>query len=168
MLNARCGQSYLLLQHLTSIYIKAPAKTINMDNHFIPEGFQTVSPYFIVENAPGFLAFLENAFDAKLVFVHKEEGRIVYARIKIGTSLIELSESKPAFPPTHFGFQLFVADCDAVYKKAVEAGAITIQAPADTPYGLRAGYVTDAWSNQWYISTQLENRYSPRFWEDSQ
>ena len=137
-----------------------------MSYSHIPEGFQTVSPYFCVENPQGFIDFLHNAFDGEAIYVHKEDsGRIMHAQIKIGTSIIELSEAKPAFPARQFACQLFVTDCDAVYKKAIEHGAESMGEPADMVYGLRAGYVKDAWGNQWYISTQIKNRYSPKFWE---
>jgi PhnB protein len=135
-----------------------------MSHSPIPEGFQTVSPYFCVENAMGFIEFLVKAFDAQVVHIHKEGETIVHARIKIGNSLIELSEAKPAFPARQFACQLFVPDCDEVYKKAVSAGADSTGEPADMPYGLRAGYVKDAWGNNWYISTQIEDKYSPEYW----
>ena len=137
-----------------------------MNYSHIPEGFQTVSPYFCVTNAQGFIDFLKQAFDAEVAYLHKnDDGSIVHAQLKIGTSMIELSEAKAGFPARQFACQLFVPDCDAVYKKAIEAGAESMGEPSDMVYGVRAGYVKDAWGNQWYISTQIENRYSPKFWE---
>jgi uncharacterized glyoxalase superfamily protein PhnB len=137
-----------------------------MNYSHIPEGFQTVSPYFCVANAQGFIDFLKQAFEAEVAYLHKnDDSSIVHAQLKIGTSMIELSEAKAAFSARQFACQLFVPNCDAVYKKAIEAGADSMGEPSDMVYGLRAGYIKDVWGNQWYISTQIENRYSPKFWE---
>ncbi len=137
-----------------------------MNYSHIPEGFQTVSPYFCVEKGSAFIDFLQTAFDAEMLYQKKRnDGTIEHALLKIGNSQIELSEAKSAFPARTFACQLFVPDCDAVYKKAIDAGAQSIGEPADMVYGVRAGYVKDAWGNQWYISTQIKNRYAPKFWE---
>ena len=138
-----------------------------MSYSHIPEGFQTVSPYFCVENAQGFIEFLQHAFDGVLVYVQREDdGGIMHAQIRIGTSVIELSEPNlPAYPARQFACQLFVADCDKVYNKAIAEGAESIAEPTDMDYGLRAGYVKDKWGNLWYISTQIKDRYSPKYWK---
>src|SRR6185312_14491856 len=52
-------------------------------------------------------------------------------------------------------FHVYVPDCDATFKRAVEAGATPMGQPSDTTYGERAGYVKDAAGNQWYIATHL-------------
>lgn len=136
-----------------------------MNYSHIPEGFQTVSPYFCVQNAFGFIDFLKKAFDAEVVYMtQSDSGAVLHAQIKIGTSMIELSEAKENFPPRQFACQLFVPDCDDVYKKAIENGASSMGEPADMFYGVRAGYITDGWGNQWYISTQIEDKYSPKYW----
>ncbi|CAN5577484.1 N/A [soil metagenome] len=137
-----------------------------MSYSHIPEGFQTISPYFCVERASAFIDFLQTAFDTEVLYQKtRNDGTIEHALLKIGNSQIELSEAKPVFPARTFACQLFVPNCDAVYKKAIDAGAESIGEPADMVYGVRAGYVKDAWGNQWYISTQIKNRYAPKFWE---
>ena len=140
-----------------------------MSYSYIPEGFQTISPFFCVERADAFIEFLQTAFDAEILYRNnRKDGTLEHALLKIGNSQIELSEAKPAFPARAFACQLFVPDCDAVYKKAIDTGAESIGEPADMLYGVRAGYVKDAWGNQWYISTQIKDRYSPKFWEQSE
>ena len=52
---------------------------------------------------------------------------------------------------------LYVSDCDAVYKRALQAGATSIAEPLDQPYGDRSGAVRDAFGNQWYIATHVKD-----------
>ena len=133
--------------------------------NYLPKGMAVVTPYFMVKDAPGFLQFLETAFGAVDTFLHRNDaGQIVYARTVIDGCVIECSEAKPEYPAREFACQLFVPDCDATYAKAIAAGATSNGAPADAPYGLRAGYVTDAWGNQWFISTQIAEKYDPKYW----
>lgn len=137
--------------------------------NYVPAGMTVVTPYFCVEGADGFIAFLKEAFGATVPYIHyNSEGNIVqHARISIDGCIIELSGySSGQWPARQFTCQLFVPDCDAVYAKAIAAGATSLGEPADAPYGLRAGYVQDAWGNQWYISTQIDDKYSPENWSE--
>jgi uncharacterized glyoxalase superfamily protein PhnB len=137
-----------------------------MKHHHIPEGFQTVSPYFCIENAKGFIDFLHRAFRAELLYVKDfGNGLVEHALVKIGNSFIEIADARGGISPHAFSFQLFVENCDEVFVAAINAGADAIEAPSDKTYGVRAGYVKDAWGNQWFISTQIKNRYTPAFWK---
>ena len=137
-----------------------------MQHHHIPDGFQAVSPYFCVENAKGFIDILQRAFSAEQLYLKElENGMVDHALARIGNSLVEIADAKEGMPANSFSFQLFVENCDEVFDKAVKEGAIAIASPANKPYGVRAGYVQDPWGNQWYVSTQIKNRYSPAFWK---
>ena len=137
-----------------------------MKNNFIPGGFLSVSPYFRVENASGFIEFLSTAFGAESIYVkHNENGLVDHALLTIGNAYLEVCDAKKSLAPQSFSFQLFVEDCDKVFEKAISSGAEQIKEPENKPYGLRAGYVQDPWGNQWYISTQIKNRYKPAFWK---
>lgn len=136
------------------------------DQNYIPEGFQTISPYFCVNNASGFLIFLEKAFGGETVYTHHgKDNTILYSRVKIGTSLLEVSDANASHPARQFACQVFVPDCDKVFQQALAAGASAVSEPMDMVYGLRSGFIKDPWGNQWYLSTQINNRYSPAFWE---
>ncbi|HEX6097904.1 MAG TPA: VOC family protein [Thermoanaerobaculia bacterium] len=115
-----------------------------------PEGFGTVTTGFRAAGAAQLLEFLRNAFGA----VHVS-GSMEHAEVRLGETMIELSEAKEAWPATRGAFHLFVPDCDAVYADALRAGATSLWAPEDKPYGERSAGVTDAWGNQWYIATPL-------------
>ena len=56
-------------------------------------------------------------------------------------------KSMPAF------LYVYVDDADATYRRAIDAGARSLEAPADMPYGDRRGTVEDAWGNVWQIAT---------------
>ncbi|MGZ5457517.1 MAG: sigma-70 family RNA polymerase sigma factor [Thermoanaerobaculia bacterium] len=115
-----------------------------------PEGFGTVTTGFRATGARQMAEFLEKAFGA----VHVS-GSMEHAEIRLGETMIELSEAHGQWGPTRGVFHLFVSDCDAVYEEALRAGATSIWAPEDKPYGERSAGVTDAWGNQWYIATPL-------------
>jgi PhnB protein len=55
--------------------------------------------------------------------------------------------------PMKMQIHLYVDDCDAVYERAVRAGAQTVEPPADKPYGERNAWVSDPFGNQWFIAT---------------
>ncbi|HEV7239365.1 MAG TPA: VOC family protein [Thermoanaerobaculia bacterium] len=115
-----------------------------------PEGFGTVTTGFRATGAKGMVEFLTKAFGA----VHVS-GSMEHAEIRLGETMIELSEAHGQWGPTRGAFHLFVSDCDAVYAEALRAGATSLYVPEDKPYGERSGGVTDAWGNQWYIATPL-------------
>jgi PhnB protein len=114
----------------------------------VPAGFGTVTTGFRVKGAQQMLEFLQQAFGAEHV-----SGDIAHAELRLGETMIELSEARGAWGPTRGGFHLFVSDCDAAYAEALRAGATSLYEPEDKPYGERSAGVTDAWGNQWYIAT---------------
>ncbi|HUP62416.1 MAG TPA: VOC family protein [Thermoanaerobaculia bacterium] len=115
-----------------------------------PAGYGTLTTGFRAAEAKRMLEFLEKAFGA----VHVSGG-MEHAEVRVGETMIELSEAHGQWGPTRGAFHLFVSDCDAVYAEALLAGATSIWAPEDKPYGERSAGVTDAWGNQWYIATPL-------------
>lgn len=118
-----------------------------------PAGFGTVTTGFRATGAKEMAAFLSKAFGAVRV-----SGSMEHAEIRVGETMIELSEAHGQWGPTRGAFHLFVSDCDAVYAEALRAGATSLWAPENKPYGERSGGVTDPWGNQWYIATLLSDR----------
>jgi len=55
-------------------------------------------------------------------------------------------------------FYLYVPDADAAYRRALEAGAVSVTEPADQPYGDRNAGVKDVFGNQWFVATQIRER----------
>jgi len=121
----------------------------------VRQGYRTITPFLHPRGTDRMIDFLRNAFGAEMVdepYV-APTGHIAHAEMRIGDSLIEMGEGPGEWKAQNAGVHLYVDDCDAVYRKAVAAGATTIQAPYDAPYGERAAYVRDPWGNHWYIGT---------------
>ena len=121
----------------------------------IPPGFNTVTPYFFVEDASGFLDFLVRGLGGEEVLRHLDGERIANAQVRLGTSTVMVSESSARFPAMPASYYLYVADADDAMSRAIAAGAESIMPVADMPYGDRQGGVRDAWGNLWWISQRL-------------
>jgi len=118
-----------------------------------PPGYPAVCPYLTCRNAPGLLDFITTVFDAELLERHDEEGVVAHAAVRLGDSVVEVSEAREEWPATPAALHVYVEDTDVVHGKAVAAGAETLFEPADMPYGERSGGVRDPWGNNWYIAT---------------
>ena len=124
----------------------------------IPDGYHTVTPYLVVSDAAGLLDFLKRAFDAKeTVCFKKPDGSIGHAEVQIGDSMIMLGQASGEWKPMPCAIYLYVPDTDAVYKKALQAGATSIKEPANQFYGDRNASVKDLCGNLWSIGTHVED-----------
>ena len=79
--------------------------------------------------------------------------------ITIGDSMLMVSDAGVRSPMPAFLY-VYVSDTEATYQRAIEAGARTLEAPFDTPYGDRRCMVEDKWGNTWQIATPISNRDS--------
>ena len=114
---------------------------------------QTITPYLIVPHALEFIAFLEKVFDAKQTsMMMRDEQTVAHAEMKIGSSVIMLSDSTEAYPPRGTGLFVYVPDCDETYAKALAAGAKSIHEPMDQSYGRSCGF-SDPFGNDWWPTT---------------
>jgi PhnB protein len=123
------------------------------------EGAPDVQPYLHPLRGEPMIAFLKKAFGAEELHgrATSPEGVIHHATLKIGDSHLELGEAQGPYQPMKSMFYLYVPDCDALYRRALAAGATSIMEPADHPYGDRSGGVKDAFGNQWYIATHIKD-----------
>jgi len=125
-------------------------------DRYIPEGLYTVTPYLHPLRAEPVISFLKRAFGAvELEKYASPDGVIHHAKIRIGDAVLEMGEAQGPYQPMPSMFQLYVPDVDAMYLRAMNAGATSISEPADQPYGARSGGVRDVFGNQWYIATQI-------------
>ena len=115
---------------------------------FQPDGWPTVIPRIFTKDVGGLISFL------KLVFHARGEMRTgAPAEMRIGDSLVMVSdgggvrEARPTF------LYVYVENTDETYQRALAAGALTIEKPADMPYGDRRATVQDPWCNIWQIAT---------------
>lgn len=119
------------------------------------EGMRTVTPYMHHNNALGLIDFMKQAFSAQELGVFKApDGRVMHAVVRIGDAIVEMGETTP-MPAS---FYLYVPDADQVCRQAEAAGAKSVFAPADQPYGDRMGVVEDSWGNSWCIATHVGSR----------
>lgn len=129
-----------------------------MATNYIPEGYTTITPYLIVEGAEKLIEFIENVFDGTIVMkMPDERGKIGHAEMKIGDSMLMIADAGEEWKPTQAMLHLYVEDTDAIYQKALDAGAIPVKEPADQFYGDRSSAVKDAFGNFWGISTHIED-----------
>ena len=124
----------------------------------IPIGYHSITPILRVEVAAKLIDFLKQAFQA----VERErfmapDGRVSHAEVKIGDSVVMISDANDEWKPMQASLNLYTEDTDAIYTQALEAGATSLMEPADQFYGDRSAGVKDPFGNQWWISTHMED-----------
>jgi PhnB protein len=125
---------------------------------YVPKGLNNVNVYLHPLRAEPVISLLRRAFGAREIAKYASPNGVVHhAEIRVGSSVVEMGESHGKYPPMPTMFYLYVTDCDAVYRRALAAGAISISELADHPYGDRSGGVKDAFGNQWYIATHIKD-----------
>jgi PhnB protein len=123
----------------------------------VPEGYHTVTPFLNVKGAAETIEFIKKAFGGEeRARMPGPDGKIMHAEVRIGDSLIMLSDAMQQ-PPTPGNLHLYVTDADAVFKRAIEAGAKVLMPIQDMFWGDRYGSVTDPLGNHWSIATHKED-----------
>lgn len=124
----------------------------------IPNGYRTITPYLLVRGASSLLHFLQKAFDADILKTEtREDGSIMHAEVRIGSSMLMVGESSASFDAMPASIYLYVEDCDAVYQRALDAGGSSVFPMCDLPSGERYGGVKDSSGNVWWITTHVED-----------
>ena len=134
----------------------------------IPEGFHTVTPHLILDDAAQAIEWYKRALDAEeKTRSLGPDGKVIHAELQIGNSRIMLNDamgggkSAKAFGGSPIGLWIFVPDCDAIFNRAVAAGAQVGPGPmgplADQFWGDRSGTFTDPYGYQWTIATRKED-----------
>ncbi|HZY94181.1 MAG TPA: VOC family protein [Candidatus Bathyarchaeia archaeon] len=124
----------------------------------VPTGYHSVTPSLIVEGVPRLLEFVKQAFNAE----EKErfttpDGRIAHAEVKIGDSIIMMGEASEQYKAMPSWLYLYLDDVDATYKRALQAGATSVNEPKNQFYGDRSAAVKDSSGNIWGIATHVED-----------
>jgi PhnB protein len=124
----------------------------------IPDGYHTVTPYLIVEGAARLIDFMKEAFGADEVErMSRANGTIGHAEVRIGDSVLMISDASGQWSPMPAAIYLYVPDTDATFRSAVQAGATSVMEPADQFYGDRNAGVRDFGGNIWWIGTHKED-----------
>jgi PhnB protein len=132
----------------------------------IPEGYRAITPYLIVQGAAQAIDFYKHCFGAiETVRMPDPKGKIGHAEIKIGDSMVMLADEHPEMGyrgPHSLGgssvsILLYIDEVDAVFERAVKAGATVMRPLADQFYGDRSGTLQDPFGHLWTIATHIED-----------
>ena len=134
----------------------------------IPEHLRTVTPRLVVRDGVGAIEFYRQAFGAEEMGERftAPTGQLIHAEVRIGDSVVmitdEAEDGAPAKSPESLGgavstiMATYWEDVDAVWHRAVEAGAEVVYPLADQFYGERGGRLRDPFGHQWMLSQRIE------------
>jgi uncharacterized glyoxalase superfamily protein PhnB len=133
----------------------------------VPDGFRTLTPHLSVKGAADAIEFYKKAFGAEEISrMPGPDGKaVMHAELKIGDSIMMIADEWPgmytrspkSLNGTSVNLNIYVADCDALFQRAVAAGA-TVEMPLmDMFWGDRYGKVTDPFGHSWGIATHKQD-----------
>jgi PhnB protein len=133
--------------------------------HPIPEGYHSITPYLVVDGAAAAIDWYKRALGATEILRMPMGDRIGHAEIRIGDSVVMLSDEWPDMnllgPKKRGGvtssLMIYLPDVDAAFARAIEAGATEERPVADQFYGDRTGTLVDPFGHRWMISTHVED-----------
>jgi PhnB protein len=129
----------------------------------IREGFHTVTPYLVAQDAEGLIEFVKKTFGAEETFRDIGSAGGYHCEVRIDDSMLMIGGGGPGLAwkgdAVLGAFHVYVRDCDAAYRRALEAGAKSLTLPTEQPYGERTAGVIDAAGNYWYIATYRDSGY---------
>jgi PhnB protein len=132
-----------------------------VDEPWIPRGLRTITPNIVVVDAEDAIAFLKGALGAVEQYrLTMSSGKVAHCELKLGDSIVNVGESMEGWPARGLVAQIYVENSDALFERAVAAGATVIMPMTDMFFGSREGRVADPFGNVWTIAT-LKERVSP-------
>ncbi len=127
-----------------------------MGESYKPEGYNSVSPYLVVKNAAETIEFLAQVFGAtELRRMSSPDGRIMHAEVRIDDTVVMVGEGGEDYPRMEAHIHVYVPDVDAVFERAMAAGASEVQAPVQKDDEDKRGGVLDANGVTWWIGTRV-------------
>jgi PhnB protein len=124
----------------------------------IPAGYHSVTPWIISRDTAKLIDFMTQAFGAQeIARIYAEDGSIGHAEVKIGDSIVMPFDAKKDWPETPTFLRLYIDDGDAVFQRALQAGATSVTEMTNLPWGDRVGCVRDPLGNLWWIMTHQED-----------
>lgn len=115
---------------------------------FQPDGWHTVTPRIVVRDPENLIIFIKTVFQAQGECRHG-----LPAEIMIGDSIVMVSGADGLREPMPAFLYVYVEDADSTFHRAIAANAVSLEVPADMPYGDRRAMVRDPWGNTWQIAT---------------
>ena len=128
-----------------------------MKKVFKPSGYNSVSPYFIVDGAQELIDMLTQVFDAKEKRrFARPDGKIMHSEVQIDDSILMIADSTDQYPPNWFLMNVYVTDVDYTFNKAISYGCEAIEQPIQRQGDPnRRGSFRDFASNNWSVATQI-------------
>jgi uncharacterized glyoxalase superfamily protein PhnB len=121
-----------------------------------PEGYNSVSPYLIVDGAGELIDFLVSVFDAvEMRRFTDNSGRLMHAEVRIDDTVVMLADSTGDWPPASAQVHVYVADVDETYRRALEAGAQSVQEPVQKSDEDKRGGIIGPGQVTWWIATRV-------------
>jgi len=131
----------------------------------IPAGYHTITPYIVVQDAPGLIELVTKAFAGEETFRTIGGAGGIHAEVRLGDSMLMIGGGGPGLAWSgkswNTALHTYVENVDAAYRGALAAGAVAVDAPRDQEYGERSATVKDAFGNYWYIATAHGAKYIP-------
>lgn len=122
-----------------------------------PVGYTSVAPYLIVDGAERTIGFLALVLDAAEIRRFPDaSGKIVHAEVRIDDTVVMIADGTAGWPPVPSHVHVYVKDVDSVYRRALEAGAVSVQAPVKKDDADKRGGVKDPGGTTWWIATKVE------------
>ena len=125
----------------------------------IPPGFTEVTPWIISSSTSDLIKFLVKVFGAEEINgsrIVNEQGVIIHAVIKIGTAHLLLFDSREGWGPTPSFLNLYVADLEAVYERALKEGASSVTDITSLWFGEKVCRIIDPFGNLWWLNQRVE------------
>ena len=127
-----------------------------MDQSYKPPGYASVSVYIMADGAQRVINFLTETFDARqLRRYDNPDGSIMHAEVEIDDTVVMLADGGEGYPAFPVWLHVYVADVDATYQRALDAGGISVQEPVQKDDPDRRAGVKDPAGNTWWIATQV-------------
>jgi uncharacterized glyoxalase superfamily protein PhnB len=124
----------------------------------VPEGYTTVTPWIISRDTARLIDYQKEAFGAEeIARLTGADGRIEHAEVRIGDAMVMMFDARPDWPPTPAFLRLYVADADAVHRRAVVAGGTSVTEVTHLFFGDRVGRIRDPLGNLWWIQARIED-----------
>jgi PhnB protein len=128
-----------------------------MNRAYKPDGYNTVSPYLIVDGTRASMDFLKRVFGAEELRVFPDSsGKLMHAEIRIDDTVVMIADSSDGWPSVPAHVHVYVNDVDAIYRRALEAGATSVQVPVKKGDEDKRGGVKDSGGTTWWIATKVE------------
>lgn len=125
---------------------------------FKPPGYTTMSPYVVVDGPRRVMDFTRTVFDAEEIeCITLPDGTVMHSEVRIGDTMLMLGQTSQGMPALIGALYVYVADVDATYRKALDAGAESTQEPMEMFWGDRYCGFKDASGIQWWVATHVED-----------